>query len=91
MDPTERLAADVQELKKRFDEMSLRFAISEEREKRVDDKIDNMVAMMTAKLNVLEQSVKGWNTTGRWVLTVFGGVFIVALGRWAISGQLAGF
>lgn len=43
MDPTERLANDLHELKKRFDEMSLRFAVSEEREKRVDDKIDNLI------------------------------------------------
>jgi hypothetical protein len=91
MDPTERLAADVQELKKRFDEMSLRFAVSEEREKRVDDKIDNMVSMLTNKIGGLEKSVNGWNTTGRWVLTVFGAVVIGALGRWVISGQLAGF
>jgi transposase-like protein len=91
MDQVERLAADVQALKVRFDEMSLRFAVSEEREKRVDDKIDNMVAQFTTKLSGVEKSVNSWNTTGRWVLTVVGGVVLIALGRWMISGQLAGF
>lgn len=86
----ERLASDVQALKTRFDEMSLRFAVSEEREKRVDDKIDAMVSMLTAKLNGVEKSVNSWNTTGRWVLTVVGGVVLIALGRWMISGSLAG-
>lgn len=91
MDAIERLSADVQVLKSRVDEMSTRFAVSEEREKRVDDKIDNMVLMLTAKLNGVEQSVRSWNTTGRWVLGVIGGVILLAIGRWIISGQLAGF
>lgn len=58
MDPVERLAADVQQLKSRFDEMSLRFAVSEEREKRVDDKIDNMALSVEQKMTNMAASVE---------------------------------
>lgn len=88
MDPVERLAADVQALKNRFDEMSLRFAVSEEREKRVDDKIDNMVDRFTSQMAVIERSMNAWNTTGRWVVFTVGGVVLVAGARWVLSGNL---
>jgi peptidoglycan hydrolase CwlO-like protein len=91
MDQIERLAADVQTLKNRFDDMSTRFAVSEEREKRVDDKIDAMVERLTSKLNGVERSMNSWNTTGRLII---GAIVVVLAGimvRWMISGQLAGF
>lgn len=91
MDPTERLAIDFQTLKGRVDELSLRAAVAEEREKRINDKIDNMVSMLTNNFNGLQRSMNAWNTTGRWVVGVVGGVVLLAIGRWLISGQLAGF
>ncbi len=88
MDQIERLSADVQALKSRFDDMSLRFAVGEEREKRVDDKIDRMVEMLTLKLGGVENSIRAWNATAKWVLYGIGGAILVALGRWLISGAL---
>lgn len=90
MDQIERLAADLQELKKRFDDMSLRFAISEEREKRVDDKLDNITTAMHARLSQFEKSMDGWSSTVRWALFTIGGVLLIAIGKWIISGSLAG-
>lgn len=90
MDQIERLAADLQELKKRFDDMSLRFAISEEREKRVDDKLDNITSTMNARLGQFEKSMDGWSSTVRWALFTIGGVLLIAVGKWIISGSLAG-
>lgn len=90
MEPVERLAHDLQELKKRFDDMSLRFAISEEREKRVDDKLDNITATMNVRLGSFEKSLDGWSTTVRWAMFTLGGVLLVAVGKWIISGSLAG-
>ena len=88
MDQIEWLSADVQALKSRFDDMSLRFAVGEEREKRVDDKIDRMVEMLTLKLGGVENSIRAWNATAKWVLYGIGGAILVALGRWLISGAL---
>lgn len=88
MDQTERLAADVQELKNRFDGMSLRFAISEEREKRVDDKIDRMAELLTLKLEAVETSMRSWSNTVRWGMFGIVGVVLAGVGRWLISGAL---
>lgn len=90
MDPVERLASDLQALKVRFDEMSLRFAVSEEREKRVDDKLDNMAKLLTLELEGVKKSVQSWNATGRWVLITVGGVVLVAVARFIIGGGLGG-
>lgn len=102
MDPTERLANDLQELKKRFDEMSLRFAVSEEREKRVDDKIDNLISRVDEKMNAAVASIKSEVSgvkksmedrafIGRAVLIGAIGVIVAAVLRWIFSGGLAGF
>lgn len=101
MDPTERLAADVQALKVRFDEMSLRFAVSEEREKRVDDKIDHMsrsveqkmnaaVAAISAEVNGLKKSVDDQVFLRRSIMIGGIGVIVAALLRWVFAGNLAG-
>lgn len=80
MDPTERLANDLQTLKGRVDDLSLRAAIAEEREKRINDKIDGLVSV-----------INNWGRRLGWVITAVFGVMLVAFGRWLISGQLAGF
>lgn len=102
MDQIERLAADLQALKNRFDEMSLRFAVSEEREKRIDDKIDNMarsvdqkmaaaVAAISMEMSGLKKSVEDRAFVWRAVLLGAIGVIVAALVRWMLSGTLAGF
>ena len=101
MDPTERLANDLQELKKRFDDMSLRFAVSEEREKRVDDKIDNLISRVDEKMNSAVASIKlelsGVKKTmddktfvSRAVLIGAVGIIVAAAIRWVLAGNLAG-
>ena len=102
MDPVERLASDLQALKTRFDEMSLRFAVSEEREKRVDDKIDNMVDRVEMKMNAAVASItsemgtlkKSINDRSVFWRVVVGAAIAVIVGiviRWMTSGSLAGF
>ena len=100
MDDIERLAADLQMLKNRFDEMSLRFAVSEEREKRIDDKIDNIaksvdqkmaaaVATISMEMAGLKKAVDDRAFVWRAVLIGAIGVIVAAILRWIISGGLA--
>lgn len=101
MDPTERLANDLQELKKRFDDMSLRFAVSEEREKRVDDKIDHLITRVDEKMNAAVTSIKQEMSVvtrsmdsrafiERAVLIGAIGIIVAAFLRWIFTGGLAG-
>jgi hypothetical protein len=78
MDPTERLASDVQTLKGRVDDLSLRVAVGEEREKRINDKIDGLA-------NV----INGWSKRMGWGIGVVVGALLLAGTQWVLSGGLA--
>lgn len=78
MDPTERLAVDVQTLTRRVDDLSLRVAVGEEREKRIYDKIDGLVSV-----------VNGWSKRMWWIVTVVGGTVLVVVTQWVLSGGLS--
>jgi len=78
MDQVERLAADMHTLKTRVDDLSLRVAVGEEREKRIYDKIDGLVSV-----------VNSWSKRMWWAVTVVGAVVLVALTQWVLGGGLA--
>lgn len=79
MEPIERLAIDFQTLKDRVDELSLRSAVAEEREKRINDKIDGLVVV-----------INRWASRMGWAMAVVLAVVLAAFARWVLSGSLAG-
>lgn len=75
MDMTERLAADVSQLTKRVDDLSMRLAVVEVQQKNIDKKIEE-----------IKQTI---NRVGYWVTTLVLGSFVLALLRFIFDGGLA--
>lgn len=78
MDQLDRLTSDVSQLTRRLDDFSMRLVVVEMQVKNYDDKFDQ-----------IHSALERWNKTGRWLVTLVGGLLISGFVQFAMNGGLA--
>lgn len=90
MEPFERIASDLAQTTKRVDDVTFRLALAEKEIQRFDEKISDVKLLIVEKHNDLredflrgqagmQKSIDSWNRVGYWLITLVGGVLVLAL------------